>query len=337
MNNYYQIQHLDVKPQNLFLVFNHIKVADFGLAKVLEGVRATVTGGVTPVYAAPETFEGWVSRFSDQYSLAIVFQELLTGTRPFNGTNTRQLLMQHINGTPELAPLPVNDRPVIGRALDKTPDQRWPSCTELVRALKLGELPGPSTQTTTPPAIPNKGSLRPASIGSIQAGGTMPAPADSIQATRMASPDPLVARERTPTPGTLPPLVKPGQGPNAVPTPSQYVSPPGSGLRLVTPAVGGDQAGRTLNRPAILQTGRMGTLGIAPPEKSGDGALFPALIVAIGQTGRCAVEELKRAIADRYGSPERTPNIRILYVDTDPEDVSTSQSLNNPAALTRAK
>ncbi len=34
MNNYYQIQHLDVKPQNLFLVFNHIKVADLGLAKV---------------------------------------------------------------------------------------------------------------------------------------------------------------------------------------------------------------------------------------------------------------------------------------------------------------
>ena len=100
MNTHYQIQHLDIKPQNLFLVSNHVKVGDFGLAKLLEGVRATVTGGVTPVYAAPETFEGWVSRFSDQYSLAIVFQELLTGTRPFNGANTRQLLMQHINGTP---------------------------------------------------------------------------------------------------------------------------------------------------------------------------------------------------------------------------------------------
>ena len=49
MNTHYQIQHLDVKPQNLFLVFNHIKVADFGLVKVLEGVKATVTGGVTRV------------------------------------------------------------------------------------------------------------------------------------------------------------------------------------------------------------------------------------------------------------------------------------------------
>ena len=66
----------------------------------------TITGGVTPVYAAPETFEGYASRFTDQYSLAIVFQELLTGARPFTGSNTRQLLMQHLNGTPELDRLP---------------------------------------------------------------------------------------------------------------------------------------------------------------------------------------------------------------------------------------
>ncbi len=78
-----------------------------------------MTGGVTPVYAAPETFEGWVTHFSDQYSLAIVFQELLTGTRPFNGANTRQLLMQHINGTPDMVAVPANDRPVLARGLSK--------------------------------------------------------------------------------------------------------------------------------------------------------------------------------------------------------------------------
>ncbi|HEY1188933.1 MAG TPA: serine/threonine-protein kinase, partial [Gemmata sp.] len=176
MNNHYQIQHLDVKPQNLFLLFNHVKVADFGLAKVLEGVRATVTGGVTPVYAAPETFEGWVSRFSDQYSLAIVFQELLTGARPFTGANTRQLLMQHINGTPDLSALPLADRPLIGRALSKRPDDRWPSCTDLVRALKTSGLAPPQTTPTparTPPpeakpgrAVPGSGApTMPAAAG----------------------------------------------------------------------------------------------------------------------------------------------------------------------------
>ena len=86
MNTQHQLQHLDIKPQNLFLVHNHVKVADFGLVKDLENMLASVTGGVTPVYAAPETFEGKVSRFSDQYSLAIVYQELLTGQRPYNGT-----------------------------------------------------------------------------------------------------------------------------------------------------------------------------------------------------------------------------------------------------------
>src|SRR5215831_7374257 len=110
MNQQYQLQHLDIKPQNLFLVHQHVKVADFGLVKDLEGVAASVTGGVTPVYAAPETFDGWVSRFSDQYSLAIVYQELLTGVRPFSGTNVRQLILQHLQGTPNLSSLPAPDQ-----------------------------------------------------------------------------------------------------------------------------------------------------------------------------------------------------------------------------------
>src|SRR5437763_853506 len=152
MNTHYQIQHLDIKPQNLFLVFNHVKVGDFGLAKLLEGVRATVTGGVTPVYAAPETFEGWVSRFSDQYSLAIVFQEPLPGARPFNGANTRQLLMQHLNGKPDLNSLPPADTPIIARGLSKKPDDRWPTCTDMVRALRLA---GTGSGATPPPqAVP---------------------------------------------------------------------------------------------------------------------------------------------------------------------------------------
>src|SRR5579871_3220090 len=113
MNVEYQLQHLDIKPQNLFLVHNHVKVADFGLVKDLEGMRASMTGGVTPVYAAPETFDGWVSRYCDQYSLAIVYQELLTGQRPFTGTNARQLVLQHLTAEPNLAPLPAGDRAAI--------------------------------------------------------------------------------------------------------------------------------------------------------------------------------------------------------------------------------
>src|SRR5208282_5533784 len=99
MNAQHQLQHLDIKPQNLFLIHNHCKVADFGLVKDLEGMMATVTGGITPVYASPETFDGVVSRFCDQYSLAIVYQELLTGQRPFSGSSLQQLIMQHLSAT----------------------------------------------------------------------------------------------------------------------------------------------------------------------------------------------------------------------------------------------
>src|SRR5205823_6454810 len=122
MNNQYQLQHLDIKPQNLFLIHQHMKVADFGLVKDLEGSQASVTGGITPVYAAPETFDGRVTRFSDQYSLAIVFQELLTGVRPFAGANVRQLILQHLQAEPNLTSLEENDRPIIARVLSKTPD-----------------------------------------------------------------------------------------------------------------------------------------------------------------------------------------------------------------------
>src|SRR5947209_9795446 len=51
MSTRHQLQHLDVKPQNIFLVHQHVKVADFGLAKDFQGTRAALTGGMTRMYA----------------------------------------------------------------------------------------------------------------------------------------------------------------------------------------------------------------------------------------------------------------------------------------------
>ena len=136
MNDQHGLQHLDIKPQNLFMLHNHVKVADFGQVKDLQGVMANVTGGITPVYAAPETFDGVVSRFCDQYSLACVYQELLTGTRPFDGCSMSQLLMQHLQLAPDLNPSPACDRPVLARALAKKADERWPNVSTFVRALR---------------------------------------------------------------------------------------------------------------------------------------------------------------------------------------------------------
>ncbi|HZV04217.1 MAG TPA: tubulin-like doman-containing protein [Gemmataceae bacterium] len=142
MNEKHNLQHLDIKPRNLFLISDRVKVADFGLVKHLERSGASgILGGVTPLYAPPETFSGTITGHSDQYSLAIVYQELLTGQRPFNGKNPRTLAQQHINEEPELRSLPEAERPVVARALSKDPAKRFPNCLAFVRALYTARLP----------------------------------------------------------------------------------------------------------------------------------------------------------------------------------------------------
>ena len=132
----FSLLHLDVKPRNLFLVGNHVKVADFGLVKNLERQSSSgLMGGMSPMYAAPETFSGQISKHSDQYSLAIVYMELLTGQRPFNARTIRQLALQHMSEEPDLRPLPEQDRPVIARAMAKDPAKRFPNCVSFIRAL----------------------------------------------------------------------------------------------------------------------------------------------------------------------------------------------------------
>jgi serine/threonine protein kinase len=241
MNGQYQLQHLDIKPQNLFLVYNHVKVGDFGLVKDLEGMQAQMTSGITPLYAAPETFEGVVSRFCDQYSLAIVYQELLTGQLPFSGKSSKHLMLQHLQGAPDVAPLPPHDREPIARALAKKPDARHPRCVDLVRALRK------SSAHPSPP-LPTKGAPE-------------PAPAET-------------------TLWRLP----------AAPKASKTVEPP--------------------PQPPPSPAER--------PEQTGDGVLFPALVVSLGGVGLRILQQLRRALHKRYRAPAALPNIRLLHLDTDP-------------------
>ena len=137
----YNLQHLDIKPRNLFLSGYHSKVADFGLVKRFGTESSSgIMGGVTPLYAAPETFRGKISKHTDQYSLAIVYQELLTGQRPFAGKNVRQLAQQHVNEAPDVRFLPETDRALVSKALAKNPEERFDSCMEFIVALKKARL-----------------------------------------------------------------------------------------------------------------------------------------------------------------------------------------------------
>ncbi|WP_197525875.1 tubulin-like doman-containing protein [Pseudobythopirellula maris] len=135
----HQLAHLDVKPENLLLLADRVKVADFGLVKSIGQTQASLVGGMTPVYAAPEVFKGAPERNSDQYSLAIVYQEMLTGAVPFPGENAAELTLQHMNHEPNLASLESGDRYAIARALAKDPNDRYASCRELVEALVNSE------------------------------------------------------------------------------------------------------------------------------------------------------------------------------------------------------
>ena len=129
------LAHLDIKPENLLLVGGHVKVADFGLVKEIVDANQSLMDGLTPAYAAPELFDGRPGRFSDQYSLAIVYQEMLTGTRPFSGTTPAQLASQHLKSSPNLNQLPRSDQAVISRALSKQPEKRYNDCRSMLNEL----------------------------------------------------------------------------------------------------------------------------------------------------------------------------------------------------------
>lgn len=129
------LQHLDVKPENLMLLGDHIKVGDFGLLKDLRDTQVSLVGGVTPLYAPPEVLDGRPSRYSDQYSLAVLYQEMLTGQMPFNGRTAAQLASQHMHSAPDMSALPMSDRYAVGKALSKSPAKRFETCREFVEAL----------------------------------------------------------------------------------------------------------------------------------------------------------------------------------------------------------
>ncbi len=129
------LQHLDVKPENLLLLGGHIRVADFGLLKDMSEGISSLINGLTPRYAGPEVFDGKPGRRSDQYSLAIVFQELSTGTSPFTGRTAAQLASQHLHSMPDLTPLSPLERFAVGKAMSKDPTLRFGSCREFVERL----------------------------------------------------------------------------------------------------------------------------------------------------------------------------------------------------------
>jgi len=136
------IVHRDIKPENiLFDAPDHALLADFGIAVILP--QGTINVGLVSgslLYMAPEQFTGIVSRKSDQYALACIAYELLTGRQPFVADDFNILLLKHQTEAPvpprQINPqLPEYVEQAILRALAKDRMQRFDDVAAFIRAL----------------------------------------------------------------------------------------------------------------------------------------------------------------------------------------------------------
>ena len=127
-------QHCDIKPSNLLLFGDTVKVADFGLAAPTTSPLKFHRRAGTLNFTAPEVFQGRLSDWTDQYSLAVTYCELRGGRLPFNDTPTT-FVKTYTRPPPDLTMLPEPERPVVHRALAPVPQDRWPSCREFMSRL----------------------------------------------------------------------------------------------------------------------------------------------------------------------------------------------------------
>jgi serine/threonine protein kinase len=204
------IIHRDVKPANVMVHEETVaKVCDFGIAKITSQ-SMTQTGVVmgTPSYMSPELIKGeTLTGASDQFALAIMAYEILTGRKPFTADYLPTLFFKVCSDEPpavhELNPTlgPLVDR-AVRKALAKKPEDRYSSCVEFITVLQRS-LAG--TPDWTPMAKGPMPILEETTTGSGGRLATMPAtPAAAHQPPAAAA---LNTQETIPVPAapTLPP------------------------------------------------------------------------------------------------------------------------------------
>jgi hypothetical protein len=281
----HSLLHLDIKPENLLILGDHIKVADFGLVKELAArTQNSLVSGMTPTYAAPEMFDDEPTAQSDQYSLAIVYQHMLVGALPFAGRTAAQLAKQHTLADPQLGSLPANDRSAVARALAKKPEDRFPSCRAFVDALL--QRPGQSS-TAAPVGVP----------------GAVPAPSPSAPAPDDTKPSSVYTtiRRGAEKPAALPePMV-------TRPVKREISQPPKS-----QPAAPRIAAQHVLEDIADVPV---------PAVTAEFGREQPTLYVAVGGVGIQTLCRLRALTAPTGDSDGANSAVEALAFDTDREEL----------------
>ncbi|MEM1009834.1 MAG: serine/threonine-protein kinase, partial [Myxococcota bacterium] len=144
-----QVIHRDLKPANILLAKRnhqlHPKVADFGIAKLLDQHDWMTREGVmlgTPAYMAPEQAQAQsLDHRVDIYALGVSLFQMATGQLPFRGKNVLEVLAAHrdqpVPYATQLNPaLPTSLQPILEKAMHKQPEQRFESCQAFLDALQ---------------------------------------------------------------------------------------------------------------------------------------------------------------------------------------------------------
>ena len=160
--------HRDVKPGNVLIEGRRAYLTDFGLTKRSGGSKSGLTQAGELVgtihYVAPEQIEGGdVDTRTDVYSLACLLFHCLTGHVPFERETDVAVIYAHLSETPpkltDVRPeLPAGLDAVIAKGLDKSPDRRFQSCSDLMSAARVViDAAGPLADTVPGRGVPAGG------------------------------------------------------------------------------------------------------------------------------------------------------------------------------------